>query len=463
LALSGVLLETSATARTLLHRRSSHVQTWAYVLESALDLDGDRAANVLGGRDCDPSRSDVSPLATELAGDGLDANCAGGPGRTRPRPRVASPGQGAAAGSDVILLSVDSLRHDVVDALSATRRALGPHATFDLAVSPSPMTRFSLSANLRGRAVRQIRFEDEPTDTLATLRHDRSPTIGHVLGDNGYRCVHVATTDHLDPPTRVAAGFHALDVTGFGAPPWRAGWPRRGKWFYRAPDAFSLLLRAARSTRGPLCAWTHLMDSHYPYYRGEVPASFDLAGLRASVRDLDGRIAAFLRAFAAIRRRPVVVAMFGDHGEAFDEHGTTHHASATYAEQVRVGALLAGPGVRPGRYAPPVTTTQLAPSVLELVGVRPPAPMTEPSLLAAMHGRGAWPEVAVSELHHAARHRVEVGYMTERWHLVRDAVHDVDELFDVRRDPREAHDVSRSEPAAAAAMRRLAARWDETH
>jgi predicted AlkP superfamily pyrophosphatase or phosphodiesterase len=51
--------------------------------------------------------------------------------------------------------------------------------------------------------------------------------------------------------------------------------------------------------------------------------------------------------------------------------GTTH--GSPYAYDTHVPLLLAGPGIRPGRYAARVSTLDLAPTLADLLGVLPPA------------------------------------------------------------------------------------------
>jgi predicted AlkP superfamily pyrophosphatase or phosphodiesterase len=51
--------------------------------------------------------------------------------------------------------------------------------------------------------------------------------------------------------------------------------------------------------------------------------------------------------------------------------GTTH--GSPYAYDTQVPLLLAGPGIRPGRYAARVSTLDLAPTLADLLGVLPPA------------------------------------------------------------------------------------------
>jgi arylsulfatase A-like enzyme len=104
------------------------VRRWpSLVLESAravLDFDGDGYSSLLGGGDCAPLDSQISPGARETPGDGIDDNCILGDA-----PRRASPKAPASAGSpdkpspiDVVLITIDTLRPDRLGVYAAAHR-----------------------------------------------------------------------------------------------------------------------------------------------------------------------------------------------------------------------------------------------------------------------------------------------------------------------------------------------------
>lgn len=461
-AASSPLLSTSAAARYALHHESSHLRASIRTFDWLSDRDGDGAATLFAGRDCDQRRGDVFPGAAERAGDGLDGNCAGGDGMRVPA-LAPSALAGAAQGRDVLLLSIDSLRWDAVDELAALQAALGPHLVFERAVSPAPATKESLASTLRGRTLRRLRFEMTPGARGVVLWRDPSPTLGHVLVSAGYRVLTVPTSHVADPRTGVQAGFESVWAANFDA---RDREPERSPYahgYVPADEVLGVVMGAARATKGPLCAWVHLMEPHSPYPVRD-PASCDrsVSGdcFRAAVRDTAQRLARLVQDFTRVRGRPPLVAVFGDHGEEFGEHGGDFHATSVHAEQVRVGFLLAAPGLLPAaRVAAPVSIASVPATLLELLGIAVPASMTEPSLLAAIRGEVPWPELAVSELPVGTRRLV--AYTGRRYRYLHDPVHAVELLFDMERDPYEKRDLSQREPRALLRMRSLARAWDE--
>ncbi len=418
LVVSWPLLGASEPGRVLVHQESTHARTWLQIF------------GAIG-----PPREDIRPLRSP-------------PPVRRPRaPRSDRP--------DVLVLSIDSLRWDLVGDLPRLRSAIGAHATFTRAVSPSPHTAHSVASMLRGRPLRDIRLDSAPAHTDNPWR-DTSPTLGSVLVRTGYRAISVRTDRYVDPSLGPTAGFETLWLTGRPAAAQRA-FP--GTHSMRAHEALALVEEAARATPGPLCVFLHLMDTHYPYRWGEGGSGpTDRAGQRRSVRDLDGRLARFLRDFVRVRGRTPVIVVAGDHGEAFGEHRATTHSSSVYAEQVRVVFLVADPGIGVGSHDAPVSTASIAPTVLDLVGVTPPASMTEPSLVDPLARGGSWPSVAVSEVRSAGWRAI--GYTGPRYRLIVDPVHRTEQLFDTDRDPTERRDLSDDHPGLLREMQRLARAWE---
>lgn len=68
-----------------------------------------------------------------------------------------------------------------------------------------------------------------------------------------------------------------------------------------------------------------------------------------------------------------VVMITGDHGEEFFEHGYWGHTGAFTPEQVRVPMVMGGPGVGKGRVGRFTSHTDLAPTILGLIGCNTPA------------------------------------------------------------------------------------------
>ena len=103
---------------------------------------------------------------------------------------------------------------------------------------------------------------------------------------------------------------------------------------------------------------------------------------------LDRAMTDYLRdAEAAGLLADTFVAIVGDHGEGFGEHGTLHHGRRVYEELVHVPMSIRGPGLPEGLVVDgSVSTADLVPTLLELV--RPPDARGHRRRLAPARDRG---------------------------------------------------------------------------
>jgi arylsulfatase A-like enzyme len=148
-------------------------------------------------------------------------------------------------------------------------------------------------------------------------------------------------------------------------------------------------------TRGgrPFFLFLHTYKVHAPYESGPASASLfaapgewtrpgmdtavpaqhraDVDAYDRAIREADDQVAAFLDVLDALHLADeTLVVLLSDHGEAFGEHGAVGHGTAAHQEQLRVPLVLRGPGVPAGRrIAEPVSLLDVAPTLLELMGV----------------------------------------------------------------------------------------------
>jgi choline-sulfatase len=184
---------------------------------------------------------------------------------------------------------------------------------------------------------------------------------------------------------------------------------------------------------------------------------------------------------AGLGRRTVIVVV-GDHGESMDEllirYGYAFdHGEFLHAHQLRVPLIVLVPGGDEGIvHQQPVSLIDLAPTLLDLLGVPLPSRMTGRSLLPLMEEKSVTPSPVFSELEgrrgRARRWPPELragaqSLVLRNWHLMR-AGRLPPELYDLERDPGENANVAdaqrevtaelsnRLEKAAEVARRHLA-------
>jgi hypothetical protein len=370
--------------------------------------------------------------------------CPDGPPRPSPTERARL--SGSAERADVLFVSFDAMRWDHADSVPQTWRALGAHVVFTRAVSPAPRTEHSFAALLRGVPARYA-----PTRESVLGR----PTIAEVLAKRGYRTVQVPTHRYFGPRYWMNDGFELAYTAEF---------PDVKK--LRLVPADSALKKALEVARGtpattPLLLWVHLMEGHEPYRFRGGKGPFAPEGQRRAFRDLDARVATFIREARAIRAgRPLVVAVFGDHGEEFGEHGGAFHSTTVYAEQVRVAFALAAPGFGETRIDAPVSLAALPATIVDLLGLGPIETFRTPSLLGCLDDRERCPDLAVSQMMTFGSF---VAYTFERHRLLVDPEHGIERLFDSTSDPLEKHDLAPSEPALLGALRERARAFDRAN
>ena len=97
----------------------------------------------------------------------------------------------------------------------------------------------------------------------------------------------------------------------------------------------------------------------------------------------------------AVPTRDTLVVVTGDHGESLGEHGVWfNHGDDVYETSVHVPFAIRWPGrVQAAlKVETPVDGTMVAPTILGLVGLSPPASMTGPSLASYLQGQAPSPQ-----------------------------------------------------------------------
>ncbi len=122
-------------------------------------------------------------------------------------------------------------------------------------------------------------------------------------------------------------------------------------------------------------AWFHFLDPHDMYVSHEAdgippygPKPRDKYDAEVTFTDRYlGKLLDFIAAKPWGSRTAIIVT--ADHGEAFGEHGMHAHGFEVWENLVRVPMFLVVPGATPKRIDVPRSTLDLAPTILELMGV----------------------------------------------------------------------------------------------
>ena len=179
---------------------------------------------------------------------------------------------------------------------------------------------------------------------------------------------------------------------------------------------------------------------HHPYETSS-PGIFgnrdDFSRYRNAIHEGDAALEALVDGFHArgLDNRTLWI-VFGDHGEAFGQHpGNYGHTFFVYEENVHVPFMIAAPGLldAPRRVLQTVSLVDVAPTILDLLGIVPPATYQGHSPL------DDGPRMALFFTDYSLP---LAGLVDGRWKAIEDVSTGRVQLFDLARDTVEAHDVS---------------------
>jgi lipoteichoic acid synthase len=216
-----------------------------------------------------------------------------------------------------------------------------------------------------------------------------------------------------------------------------------------------------------LMAWTG--QTHHPYKLApgqeqiellppdmKTKEKNDLGRYVSLIREVDtliGRLLDHLRTSGLADDTLVVVT--GDHGEAFGRlHHVSGHGFTVYDEEVRAPLFLWNPRLFPrGGHSDVIgSQTDLAPTLLDVLGVPQPAGWDGRSLFAA----GRPPR---TYLFAAAWGSYLLGVREENWKYIYDVRGGQEELYDLAADVDEQKDVAAAQPDRAHRLRQRLAAW----
>ena len=399
---------------------------------------------------------------------------------------------------DVLLIVLDTMRADALSAYG-NPHLTSPHldafareaALFENAVTTAASTAPALAALMSGR----LPHYDERLVWNRRVAHGMGrffpggqgsglapelETLAERFRDAGYRTAGFVTNPYVKRIYHFDQGFDRYDEIFLDGP------VRYGL----AEHVVDGALAALQDDGGPVFLYLHFMDAHDPYLPpaehrdafsfASVPGMDDMALNRAwfdeaepegerglamarharglydaSVRYLDAELGRLLDALA--QRPEAIVAIVGDHGEEFLEHGGNRHRGTLYEELLRVPVLLRIPGVPAGRIDALVRHFDVGATLLDYAGLAPLPEAEAVSLRPYLEGAVAPPDLAAVGSFPVMRGP----FRPRRW-FVRDAHHKLifvpdapgaSVLYDLQVDPAERRDLYAEAPERVAELR----------
>ncbi len=413
-------------------------------------------------------------------------------------------GAAAAGAPNVLLIIWDTVRASELSAYGYDRPTTpfltplaGTGALFDAAIATAPWTLPSLASMFTGRYPQRL-----STDLRARL-DGREPTVAEIFRKAGYSTVGIAAnTFYTSWESGLNRGFtdyrdyrrdlqQAMRASLFGqsrfvtdlfeartsaelkkafSPPMLLTLPKPARVdMMRGTEVTDRFLRweRQRPQSRPYFAFLNYIDGHRPF---DPPADLRdrfVTSRKRNPKELyDAEIAhldrELQRLISELDKRGqlgnTLVILTADHGEHFGERNLQGHGNSVYAPAVHVPLVMRFDGrIVPGtRVFPAVSLRDLGATMLELAGIRsafPGSSLTRywttasdsGSAAIALLGRVQSKDPSIPSVENA-----EVGVFSDRWHLVRYGLRPMEELFEYRSDPLEAHDVQGSAAASVA-------------
>ena len=214
--------------------------------------------------------------------------------------------------------------------------------------------------------------------------HPELATLAQTLQSSGFSTRAIIASFVLKSMFGLGQGFDDYNQT---MPPTGE---HKGALERGAADVVDTAIRALDQLQGSrFFLWVHFYDAHFPYKskKGHANDSRDAYLEEVALVDLHfGRIVRALQRLGLAEQ--TLIAVLGDHGEGLGDHGELEHGCLLYEPTIRVPMILSGPGFIEGQriVTLPVRTLDVAPTLLDYLGIEAPAPFQGHSLRSLIEG-----------------------------------------------------------------------------
>lgn len=403
--------------------------------------------------------------------------------------------------TSVVLVIIDTLGAENVGAFAGSFPSPTPRldrladeaVLFRRAYSPAPWTQPSVASLLTSR----LPSEHGVLRLFDVLAEDRL-TLAEVLTQVGYRSGAIVSHRLLSADLGFGQGFSHHDDSlagGHRTITSEAVTAAALAWLDEQPDGAPFFLLA------------HYFDPHYVYqhrpefdrtsgYGGALVPDMPIWDLRNAGADLSTADVAYLEGLyreevaatdaavgalvdglverALVDRSLLVVT--ADHGEEILRRGWLGHTRTLYEELIHVPLLMRLPGGGAQSFDEPVSLIDVAPTILDLVGVARPEGFAGRSLAGWIRGleeptsQPVRAEVAFDDLTAAAgragrKTAFKTAVVDGSYKVIHDLIADRWELYDLASDPLEEHNLAADEAAEShpeePRLRRYLLRWEQ--
>ncbi len=360
-------------------------------------------------------------------------------------------------GHNLLLITIDTLRADVLGAyghpggLTPNLDQLATEGVrFTSAFAHATMTLPSHCSILTGQYPIRHGVRDNGLFRLEASRL----TLAEILSQAGYRTGAFIGAYVLDTRFGLSQGFDRYDDY-YGE---KTGFMNFNFVERTAEKVLSPATAWIEQDEGrPWFAWLHLFDPHVPYdppdpYR-DLYRDRPYAG---EVAYTDHALGGFLeRVRSTGRLENTLLVITSDHGESLGEHGETTHGAFAYNSTLHVPLILwSAPGIRPQVLSETVSHVDLVPTILELLGVPVPDSVQGDSLLPHLRGQGT---AGIRPVYFETLHPYLTMNLAPLTGIIEGEYKYIDlplpELYNIRSDPQEEKNLLELEESRAAKLR----------
>ncbi len=217
------------------------------------------------------------------------------------------------------------------------------------------------------------------------------------LRENQFETMAFETNPHIKKKFGYEYGFDKFEFVGHWA---------------NAEEVNKKILKNVKQAKKPVFSFVHYMDVHAPYqvpkkvveYKptegknvwrtGVIDEEINLHDLEYTIARydeqinyVDQHIGDLIKKIDEMNSGRNVFVLTADHGDSFMDHGAMDHWQNLYEELVHIPLILRLPGVEGKRVRETVRSIDIAPSILELAGLKPERMQGE-SLVEFFKGNG---------------------------------------------------------------------------
>ncbi|WP_052376689.1 sulfatase-like hydrolase/transferase [Chondromyces apiculatus] len=358
------------------------------------------AASPTTARDSAPALTNTAvPGATAAAAGaqaGAPAALATAPGTAAAAAAQEAPPPGTGQRPDIVLVTLDTVRADHTSAYGYERKTTprleelaSRGVVFEHAYAPGSDTQRAITPLVVGGRFSSVARDRREWPTLFT----ENDTVAERLKRAGYLTAAVSSFTWISEERGFAQGFDRFEEA------FRDAHPEREVTGHHAVKRATRVLADLAGRAEPIFLWVHLFDAHdrYVEHPGIRFGKGTTATYDGEIAYVDQQLGALLDAIAqSPRAARTAILVHGSHGEALGEHDVSGHGVEVYEEAIRVplvialppahaartkagpapkqdaaaqdGAPAAAQGAR--RYALPVSTVDIAPTILDLASAK---------------------------------------------------------------------------------------------